>query len=298
MNFTVSVPATSANLGPGFDAVGVALDLRLCADVRAARRFSLAFEPGPDAPSHDGFEAAIVRAMRRIDDELPRVRVRARNDIPLGKGLGSSAAASVLGLAIAARARGFAIARRDLARIACELEGHPDNALPAAFGGVVIAASGESGAYVRLRAATSLRALVVVPNVTLATGDSRALLPERYERADVVFTAQRAALLGAALASGSWRPLREAMRDRMHQPYRAARIPGMEDALAVDERGMIGSALSGAGPSLISLVRRNGSWQHLADRFEACFARAGVAARTLELGLSSRGLSIANGVKA
>ena len=290
----VSVPATSANLGPGFDAAGVALALRVRADVWPARTFSLAFEPGEDAPSHDGFERAVLRAMRRVDPRLPKVRVHVTNHIPLGKGLGSSAAASVLGVAIAARAHAAGLTRHEIARLACELEGHPDNALPAVYGNAVIAASADAGSFVRLNGALkNLSALIVVPDVTLATSESRALLPERYDRADVVFTAQRAALLGAALASGSWQELREAMRDRVHQPYRVGRIPGMQEALEIDDRSVIGSALSGAGPSLIAFLRPRAAHRAVARRFEACFTRAGVRARSLALALCPRGLHVA-----
>jgi homoserine kinase len=291
--FSVSVPATSANLGPGFDAVGMALDLHVRASVEPAKRFALEFQPGRDAPSHDGFARAIVRAMQCVDARLPAIRVRVSNAIPLGKGLGSSAAAGVLGLAIASKARGRSLDRARLARMACELEGHPDNALPAVFGSVVVAASSDARAYVRLPAAPQLRALVVVPEIALATHDSRALLPERYERADVVFTAQRAALLGAALASGAWNELREAMRDRVHQPYRVPCIPGMQEALAMRHRAVLGSALSGAGPSLVALLHAGVSYEGAARRIEACFLRAGVAARSYFLRLCARGLVVA-----
>ncbi len=291
--FTASVPATSANLGPGFDAVGVALALRLRAEVEPAAAFALEFVPGLDAPSHEGFAQAIVRAMRCVDERLPAVRVRVDNRIPLGKGLGSSAAATVLGIAVAARAHGRALPRREIARLACALEGHPDNALPAVLGSVVVAASGENGSYLRLAAVPQLRALVVVPDVTLGTAQARALLPERYERADVVFTAQRAALLGAALAAGAWNELDAAMRDRVHQPYRVARIPGMAEALAVRDRGVLGTALSGAGPSLIALLRPQASWRNVARRLSNCFAAAGIATRAFVLPLSAAGLRVA-----
>jgi homoserine kinase len=290
--FSVSVPATSANLGPGFDAVGVALSLRIRADVEPSQRFELVFAPGAETPSHGGFAATIWRAMARIDSTLPRVRVRIDNRIPLGKGLGSSAAASVLGLAIAARAHRNALARGEIARLACELEGHHDNALPAVFGSVVIAARSDAHAYVRLPRAPDLRALVIVPDVVLDTAQARALLPDRYDRADAVFTAQHSALLGAALASGTWKALGAAMSDRLHQPYRAARIPGMAQALALRDRTLIGSALSGAGPSLIALLPPHAAWQRLAARLEECFARAGVATRALPLGFSSHGLRV------
>jgi homoserine kinase len=271
----------------------MALDLRVRAVVEPAKRFALEFEPGPDAPSHDGFAAGIVRAMEQVDAKLPPVRVRVANAIPLGKGLGSSAAASVLGLAVAFRAHGRAIERAKLARMACELEGHPDNALPAVFGNVVVAASGDARGYLRLPAAPQVRALVVVPDVSLSTCESRALLPDRYARADVVFTAQRAALLGAALASGSWNGLREAMRDRVHQPYRVPRIPGMQEALALQHRAVIGSALSGAGPSMVALLHARSSYRIATRRLEACFTRAGVAVRSYVLRVCARGLIVA-----
>ena len=291
-SFAVSVPATSANLGPGFDAVGAALSLRLRASVKASRRFEIGFADGAERPSHGGFADAIRRAMQRIERKLPNVAVHVENGIPLGKGLGSSAAASVLGLAIAARAHGYALGRGEIARLACELEGHHDNALAAVLGGVVIAARSDAQAYVRLAGAPDLRALIIVPDVALDTASSRALLPERYDRADVVFTAQRAALLGAALASGAWREMSAAMSDRVHQPYRAAHIPGMAAALDVRERGLIGCALSGAGPSLIALLPPRGAWQRLAKRFAECFARAGVNTRALLLGFSAHGLRV------
>jgi homoserine kinase len=290
--FSLRVPATSANLGPGFDAVGIALALCVRAEVSPAGAFDLTFDSGNELPSHGGFASAITRAMLRINPALPPARIRISNDIPLGKGLGASAAAIVLGLAIALRARGRVVALRTLAHLACELEGHPDNALPAIFGGAVIAVSGNAGSYVRVGAPRGLRAIVVVPAFDLATSDARALLPAHYRRSDVVFTAQRAALLGAALASGAWSELRVAMRDRMHQPYRARRIPGMQEALAVDARCLIGTALSGAGPSLIALVRDGSAWQSTARRLEACFTRAGVTARSYSLAPSGEGLRI------
>jgi homoserine kinase len=291
--FSVSVPATSANLGPGFDAVGIALELRVRADVEPASQFVLEFAAGREAPSHDGFADAIRLAMRRIDPALPRARVLVKNRIPLGKGLGSSAAATVLGLAVAMRLHRGKVDLHELASIACELEGHPDNALPAIYGGTVICASNGSEEYLRVRASREVRALVVVPDFHLATKDARAMLPERYDRSDVVFTAQRAAMLGAALASDSWRELGLAMNDRLHQPYRAPGIPGMEEALALRARGVIGSALSGAGPSLIALLRPKAVWERVSPLFEACFTRAGVASHSLWLAPAARGLCVA-----
>ncbi len=292
--FTVSVPATSANLGPGFDAVGIALDLRLRARVEPAARFRIIIG-GEHAPTHDGFAERILEAMRCVDSRLPRIALHVENAIPLGKGLGSSAAASVLGLLVAARAHGTSLSRERLAELACAHEGHPDNALAAVYGGAVIAASSAARDCVRVAAPRDLRALVVVPNIDLATHEARALLPAHYDRGDVVFTAQRASLLGAALASGSWRALRTAMHDRLHQPYRAPRIPGLAQALALRARDLVGIALSGAGPSVLAIVHPGDGAAALARRLERCFANAGIAARAHELAFAARGVTVRGG---
>jgi homoserine kinase len=289
--FSRSVPATSANLGPGFDSVGISLGLRLHADVESAEAFELRFAPGRHAPTHAGLGDGIVAAMERVSPSLPKARVTVTNNIPLGKGLGSSAAAAVLGIAVAARAHGIPLPKHDVARLASLIEGHPDNALPAVFGGAVIASSHERFAYVRVPLHRELRALIVVPDVDLATASSRALLPDSYLRADVVFTAQRAALLGAALASGSWNELRAAMCDRLHQPFRAPHIPGMSDALALESRHVLGIAISGAGPSVIALMRAEAPWRKAAGKLEECFTRAGVASHTLRLRIGGRGVA-------
>jgi len=287
--FALSVPASSANLGPGFDAVGIALDLRARALVEPAPHFSVEFA-GPEQPTHFGFERMLLDAMQMVRQELPRVRVRIVNAIPLGKGLGSSAAARVLGVAIAARAHGLELDRDAIAERACDLEGHPDNALPAVYGGIAIATSARPHASIKLDAPRDLRAIVVVPEFDLATKHARALLPLQYDKADVVFNLQRAALLGAALASGQWHVLREAMHDRVHQPQRAAVIPGLAEALAVDASDLLGIALSGAGPSVLALVPERAAWRPLAARIQAAFRAAGLASRSYRLPLAARGL--------
>jgi homoserine kinase len=288
--YVISVPASSANLGPGFDAVAAALNLRISARVEPSRTFTLSFEREGEAPTHAGLERAIRRAMLCIDDRLPKVRVIVRNAIPLGKGLGSSAAASVLGLAIAWRAQRERFDARQIAQLASALEQHPDNALASVFGGIVVAGSPNAKSYVRLRCIDSVRPLMVVPQIELSTKQARSLLPQRYPRGDVIFTAQRAALLGAALASGDVRTIGEAMRDRVHQPYRAVVIPGMSEALQVRARGLVGVALSGAGPSLIALIRSHAPWRSIAKRIAAYFERAGVESQTLALEFSSAGV--------
>lgn len=288
--YGISVPASSANLGPGFDAAGIALGLYMRASVEPAPRLSISFGDEGEPPSHDGLAELMLRAMREIDAGLPAVHVHVDNDIPLGKGLGSSAAAVVIAIVAAARARGKRLTPKMIGRIASGVEGHPDNALAAALGGAVVAADGAR--FLRFACSRLIRPLLVVPEIDLDTHSARLLLPPSYDRSDVVFTAQRAALLGASLASGDVRVLREAMRDRIHQPYRAARIPGLLDVLAVRDRDLAGIALSGAGPSVIAFVRGSAGAQRIAGKLQAAFANAAVSSRALLLRFSDRGVRV------
>lgn len=288
--YRISVPASSANLGPGFDCAALALALYMHATVEPAPRLRISFDDAGEAPSHDGLAALMIRAMREIHAALPAIHVHVRNEIPLGKGLGSSAAAVVIALVAAARARGKQLSFKAVGRIASSIEGHPDNALAAALGGAIVAANGER--FFRFACSPLIRPLLIVPEIELDTHSARLLLPPSYDRADVVFTAQRAALLGASLASGEVRLLREAMSDRIHQPYRAARIPGLPDVLAVRDRDLAGIALSGAGPSVIALVREGANAERVASKMQAAFAGAGVASRALPLQFSRRGVRI------
>ncbi len=286
-SFRASAPASSANLGPGFDAVAIALSARMEATVAPARRFTLHFSAGPHAPTHDGLRDSIERSMRRIGT-LPRARIEIANDIPLGAGLGSSAAATLLALGIAHRAAGNPIDRAQIAALACEIEGHPDNALAALYGGTTIACDARD--FIRVPALRETIALVTIPQIDLSTAEARSLLPARYLRADAVYSIQRAALLGAALASGRLDALHAAMKDRIHQPYRAEKIPGLREALAYDAPGVRGIALSGAGPTVLVLLDLHADARRIGTEMRALFTAAGIASSTLCLRPSARGL--------
>ncbi|MGH7727995.1 MAG: homoserine kinase [Vulcanimicrobiaceae bacterium] len=291
--FSVAVPASSANLGPGFDAIGLALDLWLRATVGPAHAFSLAFKAGTHVPTNAGFEGEILRGFDRLaGGARPPLAIVVENDIPLGKGLGASAAGAVLGLAIAAELVPQRPSEGELARAAAELEGHPDNALPALLGGIVIAAmrDGAPPAYLRFLPPPGLRALVCVPKIVLPTAAARALLPASYARADVVFNLQRAALLAASLASGDLRVLREAAADRIHQPYRAPLVPGFEEILAFERPGLLATALSGAGPSVLALA--SGEATGLGEAMREAFAREGIESDVFHLGIATRGATV------
>jgi len=291
--FRVAVPASSANLGPGFDAIGLALDLWVRATVQPALHFAISFKAGKYVPTNAGFENEIVRGLDRVlHGERPNVSILIENDIPLGKGLGASAAGAVLGIAIGAELAAERPSLETLARHATELEGHPDNALPALLGGIIIAAQVEDAApsYLRFEPPARLSAVVVTPHIVLPTAAARALLPAQYERRDAVFNIQRAALLAAALASGQTHVLRVASGDRIHQPYRAPLVPGFDEILGFDMPGLLAIALSGAGPSVLALVDGNGP--AIGDAIRAAFAREAIESDAFELGISNRGVTV------
>jgi homoserine kinase len=289
----ISVPASSANLGPGFDTIGIALDLRLRATVRDSEAYRLTFFPGPWAPTHEGFADEIERGLSSIlGGERPAIAIDVENPIPLGKGLGSSAAAGVLGASIAARFVEPQVDLRTLTRIVTDLEGHPDNALPALLGGIVVAAQrGEDApSYLRFEPPGGVRAIVAIPNIDLPTAEARAILPERYRKEDAVYNVQRAALLAASLASGDFTHLRVAMGDRFHQPYRSAFVPGLAECLRIEADGLLGIALSGAGPSVLALC--NGNGPAIAASMREAFTRHKIDCETWTLGISHVGVSI------
>jgi homoserine kinase len=248
----VRVPATSANLGPGFDCFGLALDL--CNEVLvddSGSGVSWEGEGAAELPldGSDAISAAARAVARQAGSELAPFSLRGENRIPLARGLGSSAAATVAGVAIADRLLGLSLDPSEVVRRAASLEGHPDNVAAATLGGLTLAY--ESG-VIRLEPSPELRPVVLVPNgLRLATAEARAALPETISRADAVFTLGRAAVAVVALTSDPTL-LPEALKDRVHQPYRLPLVPEA-DALF---RRLVGAGVavcvSGAGPSLLA----------------------------------------------
>ncbi|WMT55970.1 homoserine kinase [Truepera radiovictrix] len=279
----VRVPATSANLGPGFDCLGLAVGLYL--EVRAQLAPCDAFfyrGPGsvpsrPDNLTHEGFRAAYAALGR----PAPRVRFEAHNEIPLARGLGSSSAALVAGVALADHFSGGALGREGVFEVAAALEGHPDNVAPAVYGGFTVSAKRDGDGYLTqvLALPARWRLLFAVPDFELLTSAARAVLPSRYGRDDAVFTASRCALWTTAVALDRPELLGVASQDRLHEPFREPLIPG----LAACRRALLGAGasaafLSGAGPTLgVIYVERPGD-DGLGERLKGllrAFAGAG-----------------------
>lgn len=262
----VLVPATSANLGPGFDSLGMALDLALDARIRAAESDrAIGLEDDPDMPPVAGnlcFRAAdaLYHAAGKV---RPPLEIETRTAIPLSRGLGSSAAAVVAGLVGANALLGNPLGRDDLVGLATALEGHPDNVAPALLGGVTAAATRADGSVcvapvpVHPALVAGLGLALVIPEYRLATAAARAVLPAMVPHRDATFNAGRAALLVAALASGRLDLLADALEDRLHQPFRSALVPGMAEAMAAGrDLGAYAVTISGAGPTLLAWCPR------------------------------------------
>ena len=260
---SVRVPASSANLGPGFDALGLALGIYLecrfqVADqlrIRVSGRDSHVISTGEDNLI---WQTALAVARDTGAGTLPPIDLEIRNDIPLGKGLGSSAAALTAGVVIADHLLGLNWKPLRILDEAARIEGHPDNVAACVLGSIVASAidSGGVARAVRLELPERFGAAVVVPDFVLPTIEARAVLPESYSRADTVFNVQRSALLIAALAMGQTSAFPAALEDRMHQPYRAKLVPGLSDMIRLRAPGLLGCVLSGAGPSILVFYER------------------------------------------
>jgi len=297
-------PATSANLGPGFDALGLALDWReavRCALVGHEGLEVRASGPGAGQVPRDEGNLA-VRAARRVlaAAGVPRVglRVHLHLVLPVGRGLGSSAAAVAAGLVAANRLLDDPLSLDDLLALGTDIEGHPDNVAPALLGGfcaACIASEGAAGAPARRVLAVRLAppplaAVVAIPDRPLPTHLARQALPGQVPFADAVANVQRTALLVAGVAAGRMDVLREATQDRLHQPYRAGLVPGLADCLrgALDA-GALGAFLSGAGPSVLALVPRDGPAPDAVARALRAGVRAAGGGEVRRLELAARG---------
>ncbi len=255
------MPGSVANLGPGFDALSVAVQLYLRVRVIALRPSepdTLEWEFAGRPPSGENrIETAFRLARTRAGVEAPGVRVHVESDIPQVAGLGSSAAATIAGLQLyGAVVSGSSQTTNDLLAMATELEGHPDNAAAALLGGLTVSCQLENGHILARswRWPNGLRLVVATPDVPLQTSHARRVLPSDLSMRDAVFNLQRALLLIHALDSGEYDDLRAAMRDRWHQPARAPLVPGLSEALAIDDPAVLGVCLSGAGPSIVALA--------------------------------------------
>lgn len=289
----VRVPATTANLGPGFDALGLALRLHNSVALEAAPEPRIEIEGEgamalPRDPSHLAYRAALAVAGARKGAAAPRAfHLRQHNRIPLARGLGSSAAAIVGGAAAANALLGGPLDVQGLIDLAAGLEGHPDNVAPAVLGGLVACVTTEAGKirWTRL-IPRRLRVVIAIPEFAVSTAEARRLLPETVPFRDAVFNVTRTALLVASLAEGQMDMLDEATRDRLHQPYRARLVPGLEAVFAAARAaGAHGVALSGSGPAVVAFGEAPGIGEAMRRAFES----AGAECRVVDAEVDTEG---------
>jgi homoserine kinase len=292
----VRVPATSANLGPGFDSLGLALALYNEVVAEESDRVTVTIEgegKGRLAPNERNVVARGVQAAYEAGGHAFRgCALACVNRIPLARGLGSSAAAWVGGLVAGNALLGSPLDRNTLLGLAARAEGHPDNVAAALLGGLTVACSGPEGTTaVALPVPAGLRWIALVPDITSATAEARAVLPATVAREDAVFNVQRVALLLASLQANRPDALSIALEDRLHEPHRLRLFPWMPGVVAAARRaGALGCVLSGAGPSLLAVVATAaGAADAVARAMEQALGRAGIVGRAQALEVDRQG---------
>ncbi|HHX95986.1 MAG TPA: homoserine kinase [Clostridia bacterium] len=284
----ISVPATSANLGPGFDCVGLALDLN-----NEFYFFESEVAPPPKTTLlrsgslvHQGLDLV----QHRYGKKIPALKIAVKTKIPRARGLGSSATLTVAGVAAASIWGELNLSTSEIINLASEIEGHLDNVAPAVIGGLVPAVATPQGIkYLKIIPPKPLKIIVGVPDFRLSTAAARNVLPKQVAYTDAIFNTGRFGLLMTALITGEYQMLPIAMQDRLHQPYRAPLIPGWEEVITeINASGALGCCLSGAGPSILVFCEQN--TDQISFILENTWRQQGVKAQTYLLTISLEGM--------
>ena len=303
----IIIPASTSNLGASFDTCGLALSLYLRVEVEpSAGGFQIipsgeGAEKVPRDESNLILRAALFTAQQR-KETLPGARLRVDSQIPLSRGLGSSSAAIIAGLSVYEALTGDQLSQQDFFDYALHFEGHGDNLAPSTLGGLVVAVVKEFTDYsgterhsliaVKRHWPEEIKLVVCIPEIELETAKMRAVLPRMVTRHDAIYNLQRGALLQAAISEKQYSLLNEALRDRLHQPYRSPLAPGLSEVLRLNDEidtypGLLGVAISGAGSSLIAFTEGDGEevGQAMVKRMES----RGIRASAREVQVDNRG---------
>ncbi len=290
---TVTIPATTANLGSGFDCLGLALGLRNEVRLTAVPdnlHITIGGEGADKLPTDE--TNLVYRASERLFERVGKrpagLHIHQHNNIPVGSGLGSSAAATLGGLTAANILVDGGLTGTELLQLATEMEGHPDNVVPAFYGGLTLVVMAGARLHVEQITVPAMRVVIVLPDFDLPTAEARAALPAQVPLADAVFNIGRAGLVIRALERGDFGALALAMQDKLHQPYRVPLIPGLADAsVAALEAGAAAVALSGAGPSLAAFAPEG--HKRIAQAAVKAFKLAGLNGRFWILPVDNQG---------
>jgi homoserine kinase len=299
---TVSVPATTANIGPGFDCLGAALTLH--------NRFTFSLAAHCDVPlviTATGAEAdrvqtdtsnlvyqAFTKFYQVIQRPIPAIQIDIELGVPLARGLGSSATAIVAGLVGANVLAGSSLTQPEIMQQAIAIEGHPDNVVPALLGGCRLAATNLAGAWeiCDIPWHSEIAVVVAIPDFELSTAAARRVLPDRYSRADAVFNTAHAGLLVRGLETGNGAWLQAALQDRIHQPYRYSLIAGYEAVqTAALAAGAYGLVISGAGPTLLALAP-TAQAEAVQEAIASAWAREAITATVKRLQIDHQGAAV------
>lgn len=299
MKFVVKSPATTANLGPGFDCLGLALQVWNELEVTTSGdglRFEIEGEGQNLLPKNERnpIYQTMLAAAKHSGKTLPKgLSIKAINRIPLGSGMGSSSAAIVSGVYAAFFLLGAPLDKKLIFELAATLEGHPDNVAPCVFGGFTASMMEEDHFITRSLPVADLALLVITPNVTLPTSKSRAALPQVIPHKDAVYNLGHALLLTEGLRTGDLDLIASAMKDRLHQPYRLPLIPGAAEALtAAQNAGAVASTLSGAGSSLLAVLRSQADAKTVGEAMQTEFARHEISSRIFTPAIDFEGTTL------
>lgn len=279
----IRVPATSANLGPGFDCLGLALNIWNEVSFESADKLTYHVTGEGAEKLNKGTRNLLTKAFALVHDvcgkEMKGIKIQAHNEIIMSSGLGSSAAAIVTGLFGANEMLGKPLHENELLKLATSMEGHPDNVAPALFGGLVVSVIAADEIITRRYEVPEVTIVIVKPNVDLPTRVARAVLPKSFSRTDAIYNIGRSTLVVDGLRNGDLELLQKVMDDRIHQPYRLKHISGGISAYKTAKR-FGAAALSGAGPSIINFVQLENA-ERAKKEIEAVFEERGVATRSI-----------------
>lgn len=294
---SVSIPAVSTNVGPGFDVLGLALNLRNVIDMHLTTSDDLVVEvrgEGRDnlpADFHNPAMRAAIRLFQSLEQAPAGLHVRCTNTVPLDVGLSARATLVVGGLVGANNLLGSPYTHEQLIHMAADISGQPEAVVTAMRGGLGLCSMGPDGLFYRALEIAPLRVVLAVPEIADYTPRLRDALPPTVALEDAVYNVGRTALLIEALRNGDFRLLRHAARDRLHEPYRRRHIPAFNAvAAAAEQAGAAAVTLSGAGPALIAFTAYN--HQSVENAIQETFQAAGIAARTWTLGIDLQGVVI------
>jgi len=294
----VKIPASTTNLGPGFDCLGLALKLYNVVEIEEIKEDKVIIEiegEGKDEIPRDEKNiifSAIKLVFDKAGEKFSRVRIRETNYIPLGKGLGSSAATRLGGIVCASNFLRINLSQEEILNLATQIEGHPDNAAASLFGGLVMVIPEKGDLHwIKINIFHKFKVVIALPEIKVSTEKAREILPQNFSLEDIVFNLSRMGALIYSLTKGKWEYLSLATEDKLHQPYREILIPGMKEAIeSALKSGAKGAFLSGAGSGIVALIEDEK--KKIGESMQEAFLKEDIKSKIMTLEIDREGLKI------